>query len=113
MTAVLADVVLVAGLAIVAASCLGVAVMDNPMDRLHLVTPAAMLGSVGVCAAVLLRSGLSASGLAALLVGAVIAGTSPFTSHAMARAIVVRGRSEGAEDPVIDGPPRDASNESG
>lgn len=85
---------LVAGLAIVLASCIGVAVMDDPMDRLHLATPAAMLGSVGVCASIVVRAGLSASGLAAILVGALIVATNPFTSHAVARSILVRRRSE-------------------
>lgn len=91
---VISTVVLIAGLLIVVASCIGIAVMDDPMDRLHLVTPAAMLGSVGVCAAVIVHSGLSTSGLAAIVVVTVIVGTSPFTSHAMARSIWVRRRSE-------------------
>lgn len=90
--AVLSAVLLIAGLAIVVGSCAGMAVMDDPMDRLHLVTPAAMLGSVGVCAAVVVRSGLSAAGLAAILVAAVVVGTSPSISHAMARSILVRRR---------------------
>lgn len=83
-------VLLVIGLVIVLASCIGIAVMDDPLDRLHLVTPAAMLGSVALCAAVVLRDGMSATGTAAILVGVVVAGTSPFTSHAMARSIMVR-----------------------
>lgn len=97
---VISAVFLTAGLVIVVASCVGVAVMNDPMDRLHLVTPAAMLGSVGVCAAVVVRSGLSASGPAAIVVATIVVGTSPFTSHAMARSIVVRRRAEveGASD---------------
>jgi multisubunit Na+/H+ antiporter MnhG subunit len=87
---VLSVVLLVAGLVIVAVSCAGIAVMDDPLDRLHLVTPAAMIGAVAVSAAVVVRAGLSASGLAAILVGVIVAGTSPFTSHAVARSIMVR-----------------------
>ena len=44
-------VLLVAGLVIVVSSCAGMAVLDDPMDRLHLVTPASTLGSTGICAA--------------------------------------------------------------
>ena len=50
-------------LVIVVGSCAGMAVLDDPLDRLHLTTPAAMLGSTGICASVVVRVGLSASGL--------------------------------------------------
>lgn len=97
-------VLLVAGLAIVVASCVGMALMEDPMDRLHLVTPATMLGSTAVCASVLVKAGLSSSGLAALVVMVVIAGTSPFTSHAMARSIVVRRRADQSGAPAAEKP---------
>lgn len=87
---VVSAILLVAGLVVVAGSCIGIAVMDDPLDRLHLVTPAAMLGAVALCAAVVVREALSASGLAAILVGVIIVGTSPFASHAVARSIMVR-----------------------
>jgi multisubunit Na+/H+ antiporter MnhG subunit len=87
---VISVVLLVVGLVAVAGSCAGIAVMDDPLDRLHLVTPAAMIGAVAVSAAVVVRDGLSASGLAAILVAVIVAGTSPFTSHAIARSIMVR-----------------------
>ncbi len=94
VVAVVSDVALVAGLVIVLASCAGMALIDDPMDKLHLVTPAAMLGAVGICAAVVVRLGWSSAGLAAMLVGVIIAGTSPFTSHAIARSILVRRDAE-------------------
>ncbi len=87
---VISDILLVVGLVTVAGSCVGIAVMDDPLDRLHLVTPAAMIGAVAVSAAVVVRDGLSASGLAAILVAVIMAGTGPFTSHAIARSIMVR-----------------------
>jgi multisubunit Na+/H+ antiporter MnhG subunit len=87
---VISVVLLVVGLVTVAGSCAGIAVMDDPLDRLHLVTPAAMIGAVAVSAAVVVRDGLSASGLAAILVAVIVAGTGPFTSHAIARSIMVR-----------------------
>lgn len=54
-------------------------------------TPAATLGVFGVTAAVVVRAGLSSAGLAAIVVLVIVAGTSPFISHAVARSIVVRG----------------------
>lgn len=64
--------------------------MDDPLDRLHLVTPAAVVGTVGVSAAVVLREGVSASGLAAILVAVIVAARVLITSHAIARSIMVR-----------------------
>ena len=52
MTGVISVVLLVAGLAVVLGSCAGMAVLDDPLDRLHLTTPAAMLGSTGICASI-------------------------------------------------------------
>jgi multisubunit Na+/H+ antiporter MnhG subunit len=109
VSGVVSDVLLVAGLAIVLASCAGMALMDDPMDRLHLVTPAAMLGSVGVCASVVVKTGPSSSGLAAILVVVVIVGASPFISHAMARSIVVRRRAEVSDKPGPGAPGGDIS----
>lgn len=97
---IIANVLLVAGLVIVVASCVGIAVLDDAIDRLHLVTPAATLGSAGICCAALVRAGLSASGLAAIAVATLLMGTSPFTSHAMARCVLVRRRSSTAAQPI-------------
>lgn len=94
VASLVSDVFLVAGLAVVVASCVGVALIDEPMAKIHLVTPAALLGTTGICAAVVVRAGLSSEGLAAIGVAVIIAGTSPFTSHAIARSILVRRRAE-------------------
>lgn len=91
VTGVVSVVLLVAGLAVVAASCAGMAVLDDPLDRLHLTTPAAMLGSAGICASVVLHAGLSASGLAAIGVAVILIAASPLVTHAVARAITIRG----------------------
>ena len=53
------------------------AVLDDPLDRLHLTTPAAMLGSTGICASIVVREGLSASGLAAVGVAVILIGVNP------------------------------------
>src|SRR6201986_3645175 len=66
MTGVISVVLLVAGLAVVLGSCAGMAVLDDPLDRLHLTTPAAMLGSIGIWAPGGGRVGLLAAGHARL-----------------------------------------------
>ena len=90
VTGVISVVLLVTGLVIVVGSCAGMAVLDDPLDRLHLTTPAAMLGSTGICASVVVRDGLSASGLAAIGVAVILIGANPLVGHAVARAIAIR-----------------------
>ena len=90
VTGVISPVLLVAGLAIVVGSCAGMAVLDDPLDRLHLTTPAAMLGSAGICASVVVRVGFSASGLAAIGVAVILIVANPLVGHAVARAIAIR-----------------------
>jgi multicomponent Na+:H+ antiporter subunit G len=89
-TGVISAVLLVAGLVVVVGSCVGMAVFDDPLDRLHLTTPAAMLGSTGICAAVVVRVGLSASGLAAIGVAVILVAANPLAGHAVGRAIAIR-----------------------
>ena len=89
-TGVISAVLLVAGLVVVVGSCVGMAVFDDPLDRLHLTTPAAMLGSTGICAAVVVRVGLSASGLAAIGVALILIAANPLAGHAVGRAIAIR-----------------------
>ena len=90
VTGVISVVLLVAGLVVVVCSCVGMAVLDDPVDRLHLATPAAMLGSTGICAAIVVRDRLSASGLAAIGVAVILITVNPLAGHAVARAIAVR-----------------------
>jgi multisubunit Na+/H+ antiporter MnhG subunit len=91
VTGVISVILLVAGLAVVVGSCAGMAVLDDPLDRMHLTTPAAMLGSTGICASVVVREGLSASGLAAIGVAVILIAVNPLASHAVGRAIAIRG----------------------
>ena len=90
MTGVISAVLLVAGLIVVLGSCAGMAVFDDPLDRLHLTTPAAMLGSTGIGASVVVRVGLSASGLAAIGVAVILIAANPLAGHAVGRAIAIR-----------------------
>ena len=94
MRDVVAIVFLGVGLAVIVASCVGMAVLDDPMDRLHLVTPASTIGVSAACAAVVAREGLDASGTAAVLLAMVTVFTSPLVSHACARSFEVRRRAE-------------------
>ncbi len=89
------------GLGVVCLSCLAMASLTDPIDRLHVVTPASTLGVAATCAAVVVRDGLNASGTAAILLAAVIAASSPLVSHACARSIAVRRHDEtaGSERP--------------
>jgi multisubunit Na+/H+ antiporter MnhG subunit len=90
VTGVISAVLLVAGLLVVLASCAGMALLGDPLDRLHLVTPAAMLGSAGICASVVVHAGLSASGLAAIGAAVILIAANPLVGHAVARAIAIR-----------------------
>lgn len=87
---VLADSLLGLAVAIVLASSVGILVMRDAYQKLHYVTPAALVAPVIVGLAVLAQSGLTLdtaeTGLA--LVFVVIAG--PFLSHATIRAARIR-----------------------
>ena len=85
---------LTVGLAVVLASCVGMAVLSDPLDRLHLVTPASTLGVGAVCAAVVVHEGLDAAGVSAILLAAATGATNPLISHATARSIEVRRQAE-------------------
>ncbi len=87
---------LVLGLGVVCLSGVAMATLTDPMDRLHVVTPASTIGVAATCAAVVVRDGLNSSGTAAILLAVVVAGSSPLVSHACARSIVVRRRDETA-----------------
>src|ERR1700722_4135081 len=90
VTGVVSAVLLVAGLMVVVVSRAGMAVLDDPLDRRHLTPPAAMLGSTGICAAVVVRVGLSASGLAAIGVAGFLVAANPLPGLAVGRAIAIR-----------------------
>jgi multicomponent Na+:H+ antiporter subunit G len=79
----------VAGVVVLAFSCLGVVVMPGALARLHYVSVAA-LGAVLVAAAVVVRDGASLIGVKAVLVAAFVVVTSPVLAHATARAIHAR-----------------------
>lgn len=87
---------LVIGLGVIIASCIGMMLLRDPLDRLHLVTPASTIGVIATCASVVVRQGVNPSGTAAVLIAVVIPLASPFVSHATARSIVIRRRDQHA-----------------
>jgi multisubunit Na+/H+ antiporter MnhG subunit len=87
---VFSDILLGLAVAIVIASTVGVLVMRDAYQRLHFVTPAAMVAPLLVALAVMVQHGLqedTGESFVALLF-MVIGG--PFISHATIRAIRVR-----------------------
>jgi multisubunit Na+/H+ antiporter MnhG subunit len=85
-----ADVLLALAAVIVVTSSVGVLVMRDPYQKLHFVTPAALVAPVLVALAVLVRMGLdeNTGETCVALVFMGIAG--PFLSHATVRAIRIR-----------------------
>jgi multicomponent Na+:H+ antiporter subunit G len=98
---VIAVAFLIIGVGFVVLSCIGVLVMRNAYDRLHYVGPASVLSPVAIAAAVVVKEGLSQSGVKAILIALVLLFISPVLSHATARAAYVR--EFGNLDPRDDG----------
>ena len=88
---------LAVGLLVIVLSCVGMAVLDDPLDRLHLVTPASTIGVAALCAAVVVHEGLDASGVSAILLAATAGGANPLITHATARSIAVRRQADDAD----------------
>jgi multisubunit Na+/H+ antiporter MnhG subunit len=91
---VAADVLLGLAVLTVASAALGVLLMSDAYQKLHFVTPAAVVAPVLVALAVLVQTGLDENtGETCLaLVFLVIAG--PYLSHATIRALRVRERGD-------------------
>jgi multicomponent Na+:H+ antiporter subunit G len=91
---VVAYVLLGLAVAVVAGAGLGILLMRDAYQKLHFVTPAALVAPVLVTLALLVRSGLNENtGETCLaLVFLVIAG--PYLSHATMRAIRVREKGD-------------------
>ena len=81
---------LVVGVGVTLASCVGVLVMRNAYDRLHYSAPATTIAPLAIAAAVVLEERLSAAGIKAVLVAVVLAVTNPVLGHATARAARIR-----------------------
>lgn len=84
------DVLVGLAAAIVLVSSVGVLVMRGVYDKLHFVTPAALVAPALVTLAVLVHAGLSATTTETLLALLFLMIAGPFLSHATIRAARVR-----------------------
>jgi len=87
---VCADVLLGLAVAIVLGASLGVLLMRDAYQKLHFVTPAALVAPVLVALAVLIQAGLVENSGETCLALAIMVIAGPYLSHATMRAIRVR-----------------------
>jgi multisubunit Na+/H+ antiporter MnhG subunit len=85
-----ADVLLGLAVVIVLASSLGILVMRDIYQKLHYVTPVALIAPVAVGLSILVQSGWSVNSLQTWLAIAFMVIAAPFLSHATIRAARVR-----------------------
>ena len=85
-------VLLVFGVDVELACCVGVLVMDDAYDKLHYLGPAAIVGPLAIAAAVVVQESFSQAGIKALLTAGLLIVASPVLSHATARALYIRQR---------------------
>ncbi|HEV8275443.1 MAG TPA: monovalent cation/H(+) antiporter subunit G [Streptosporangiaceae bacterium] len=90
---ILADTFLGLATAVVLASSVGVLVMRDVYDKLHFVTPAALVAPILVTLAVLVRARFSATTAEMFLVLLFMVIAGPYLSHATIRA--ARAREQG------------------
>jgi multicomponent Na+:H+ antiporter subunit G len=81
---------LVVGVGVALASCVGVLLMRDAYDKLHFTAPATTIAPLAIAAAIVLEERLSAAGLKALLVALALLVTNPVLTHATARAARIR-----------------------
>jgi multicomponent Na+:H+ antiporter subunit G len=87
---IVADIFLVMAVVIVLASSVGVLAMRDVYQKIHLVTPAALVAPALVTLAVFVRAGFSATTTEALIVLVFMVIAGPFLSHATIRAARIR-----------------------
>jgi monovalent cation/proton antiporter MnhG/PhaG subunit len=91
---VVADIFLVMAVVIVLASSVGVLVMGDVYQKIHFVTPAALVAPVLVTLAVFVHAGFSATTTEALIVLVFMVIAGPFLSHATIRAARIREKGD-------------------
>jgi multisubunit Na+/H+ antiporter MnhG subunit len=84
-------VLLVAGVAAAVLACVGVALVDGALNRLHYTGPS-IVAAVALAGAVLVREGFSLIADRGIAVAALVALTSPVIVQALARAARVGER---------------------
>jgi multicomponent Na+:H+ antiporter subunit G len=88
--AVASVALLVLGVGIELACCVGVLAMRGVYDKLHYTAPASTLGAFAIAGAVVLRTPIVQFGIKALLIAVALLVTNPVLSHATARAARIR-----------------------
>ena len=75
-------VLLVVGVAIELACCVGVLMMRDAHDKLHYIGPASILGPIAIVAAIVMRESFSQAGIKAILTAALLIVANPVLTHA-------------------------------
>lgn len=83
----LALTLLIGGVAVELACCVGLIVVRDAFDRLHYLGPASTVGPLAIAAAVLVEESFSQAGVKSLLVALLLLLTGPILTHATARAM--------------------------
>jgi len=84
------EILLAVAVIVAMASCIGMAVMRDPYQRLHYLSPASCISPVLIMMAVLLHEGLKQAGIKAILIAAMAFVMNAVLSHATARAFRIR-----------------------
>jgi monovalent cation/proton antiporter MnhG/PhaG subunit len=92
VSSVAVAVLLIAGVAIELACCIGVLVMRDAHDKLHYIGPASILGPIAIAAAIVMRESFSQAGVKAILTAALLIVANPVLTHATGRALYIRRR---------------------
>jgi multisubunit Na+/H+ antiporter MnhG subunit len=79
------------GVAVQVLACLGVALMPNPLARLHYTAPSS-LAALLIAAALIAQEGIVQLTARALLLAALLIVSNPVLAHAIARTLEVRRR---------------------
>jgi len=85
-------VLIVFGVAVELACCVGVLVMRDAHDKLHYIGPAAILGPIAIAVAIVLRESLSQAGVKAIITAVLLIVANPVLTHATGRALYIRRR---------------------
>ena len=86
------DVLLVLGVAVELACCVGVLAMADAYDKLHYLGPASTVGPVCIAAAIVVRESFGQAGVKAVLTAVLLIVAGPVLAHATARAMSIRQR---------------------
>jgi monovalent cation/proton antiporter MnhG/PhaG subunit len=91
-SSVVVVVLLVIGVSVELACCLGVLLMDDAHDKLHYIGPAAIVGPIAIASAIVVRESMSQAGVKAVLTAALLIAANPVLTHATGRALYIRRR---------------------